>query len=121
MVFNVLRRILEARASTYQVTEDIMAAAAKPVASTATKPAAFDISHVSEVLEVANTILRRHQNDELVQKTFLLQGYLEMSRTYPERDYNEVLHKALADLTAAVHLHLNSELHAITSLFGRLS
>ena len=74
-----------------------MAAVAKSPAIPAAKTAAFDMSHVSEVLEVASSILRRHRDDELVQKMFLLQGYLEMSRMYPERDCNEVLHKALAD------------------------
>jgi hypothetical protein len=98
-----------------------MATAAKPATISAAKPTAFDISHVSEILEVANSILRRHQDGELMQKTFLLRGYLEMSRTYPERDHNELLHKALADLTAAVHRHLNSEQEIITSLFWKLS
>jgi hypothetical protein len=101
--------------------EDIMAAVDKPAAVTAAKPTAFEISHGPEVLEVANAILRRHHDNELIQKMLLLQEYLEMSRTYPERDCQEAVHKALADLTAAVHLHLNSELQAISSLFWRLS
>jgi hypothetical protein len=98
-----------------------MATTAKPASISTANAPTLDTSHVSEVLEVADSILRRHQDAELAQKMFVMRGYLEMSRMYPERDYNEALHKALADLTAVVHLHLNAELQAIANLFGGLS
>jgi hypothetical protein len=87
------------------------------MATTATH-AAPDLSHVSEVLEVAHSVLQRDQ--VLTEKTLVLQEYLEISKMYPERDYREGFSKALADLTAAVHLHLNAELAAIGTLFRRL-
>ena len=49
-----------------------------------------------------------------------MQKYLEMTKKYPERDYRTALNKALRDLTAAVHIHLNSELEAVVKLLGRL-
>jgi len=78
-------------------------------------------SQVSEVLEVAKSILRRHQDTELAQKLFVMQEYLEISPMHPERDYSEALQNALADLTAAVQLHLNTELEAMISLFGEIA
>ena len=49
-----------------------------------------------------------------------MQKYLEMSKKYPKRDYRVALNKALRDLTAAVHIHLNSELEAVAKLLGGL-
>jgi hypothetical protein len=93
--------------------EDIMA---KPAT-----PAAIDFSYISEVLQVALNILQQHRNQGLAEKTFVMQEYLEMSKTHPERDFGEMVNKALADLTGAVHLHLNAELAAIAAVLERLS
>ena len=98
-----------------------MATAAEPAAISTAKGQTFDASHASEVLGVANSILRRHRDVRLVQKIFVMQGYLEMSQMYPKRDYNEALRKAFADLTAVVHLQLNTELQAVAGLFWKLS
>jgi hypothetical protein len=38
-----------------------------------------------------------------------MQEYLEMNEGYPERGFRESLHRALADLTAAVRVLLNGE------------
>jgi NTP pyrophosphatase (non-canonical NTP hydrolase) len=89
--------------------------------ATAATPAALRSSHVSEVIEVAAAILQRHRDEDLAKKVFVMRGCLEMSQMHPERDYQERLNKALADLTAAVHLHLNVELHAVATLFARLA
>jgi hypothetical protein len=88
--------------------------------ATAATPTVIESSHASEVLEVASSILQRHRDEDLAKKTFVMRGYLEMSKMHPERDYREALNKALADLTGAVHLHLNAELHAVAFLFARL-
>ena len=84
--------------------------------ATAATPTVIESSHASEVLEVASSILQRHRDEDLAKKTFVMRGYLEMSKMHPERDYCDALNKALADLTGAVHLHLNAELHAINSI-----
>ena len=78
--------------------------------TTALSTPAPDLSHVSEVLEVAETILERHRDEHLSKKTLIMQGFLEMSERYPERDYRTSIGRALAELTGAVHLHLNAEL-----------
>ena len=79
---------------------------------TAATPAATGQSQGSEVLEVALGILQRHRDDDLSQKTFVMQQYLEISERYPEGNYREGLNKALSDLTSAVRHHLNKKLHA---------
>ena len=77
---------------------------------TAASRPAHELSHVSEVLEVATSILQRHRDEHLGKKTLIMQGFLEMSQRYPERDYRASMDRALAELTGAVHLHLNAEL-----------
>ena len=42
---------------------------------------------------------------------------MELSERHPERDYCELINRALANLTAAVHIHLNAELDAVGTLF----
>jgi len=39
------------------------------------------MSHVTEILEVAHSILRRTGNHDLVQKVMILEGYLEPTMT----------------------------------------
>jgi hypothetical protein len=79
-----------------------------------------DGSHLLEVLEVADSILRRHHDRELAEKTFVLQKYLEMNRKHREPDYEDMLRKTLEDLTATVCSHLNSELETAATLFVNL-
>jgi hypothetical protein len=88
--------------------------------STAAVYTAIGSSHISEVLEVAHTILSRHRDEHLAKKTLIMEGFLEMRQRYPERDYRLSIDKALAELTDAVHIHLNAELHAAAALFGKL-
>jgi hypothetical protein len=89
------------------------------MATAASRPA-INLSHISEVLEMASSILQRHRDDHLAKKTLLMQGFLEMSQHYPERNYNATINMALARLVDAVHLHLNAELHIVSTLFARL-
>ena len=57
-------------------------------------PAAIDLSHVTEVLDVAQSILQRHRDQSLADKAFTMQEYLEMSKMHPEWNYRELLNKA---------------------------
>jgi len=88
------------------------------MATLACGPAALDLSHINEILEIADALLNRSREHGFVQKVTILRGYLEMHRMFPDRDYRAVLSKALAEVTAAVHLHLNSELPWRTADFG---
>ena len=88
--------------------------------TTAASTPARDLSHVSEVLEIARSIVKRH-DDHLTKKMIIMQGFLELSERYPERDYSSSINRALAELIGAVHLHLNAEPHEVTAVFARLS
>ena len=56
---------------------------------------AVDMSHVTEILEVAHKILRRNRDHDLVQKIMILQGYAELggneSRPHLRRHDSESL------------------------------
>ena len=78
-------------------------------------PATIDLSHVSEVLEVALSILQRHRDEHLAKKMLIMQGFLKMTQRHSDRDYRASIERALAELTGAVHLHLNAELHAVAT------
>jgi len=69
-----------------------------------------DMSHVTEILEVAHKILRRNRDHDLVQKIMILQSYVELSRMNPERNYDHSIRKAFADLTMLVNNQLKGEL-----------
>ena len=85
--------------------------------ATAERLTTIDPSHISEVLEVANSILRRHSDDELSHQKLRLESYLEVNPVHRGADYDEIVQTALSDLTAAVHLHLNREVKAAASRF----
>jgi hypothetical protein len=85
--------------------------------ATAERFTTIDPSHISEVLEVANSILGRHSDDELARRKLRLESYLEMDPVHRGADYHEILQTALSDLTASVHLHLNREVQAAASRF----
>jgi uncharacterized protein with gpF-like domain len=72
--------------------------------TTGATTAAIDSSHISEILDVAHSILQRHRDPDLADKIFIAQEYLEMSKMHPEWDYCELLNRAHADLISAVHL-----------------
>ena len=72
-------------------------------------PPVVDMNHAAELLELAHKILCRTRDQDLIQKVSLLQDYLELSRTNPDRSYDDIVPKTLDELTALVHLHLNGE------------
>ena len=85
----------------------------------ATAPAhgPIDASYVSELLEVALSILQRHHDHDLAQKTLTLREVLETSKKHAEIDSREAFSKALADLANTVQFHLNIELEAVATLW----
>ena len=68
-----------------------------------------DMSRVTEILEVARTILRHNRDHDLVQRVFVLQGYVQLSRMHPDRNYDDFIGRALDELTAQVHSYLHGE------------
>jgi len=85
--------------------------------STAPATGPIDVSYVSELLEVALSILERHHDRDLARKTLALRDVLETSRKRVDLDCRETLSKALADLTGAVQDHLDIELAAVVELW----
>ena len=81
-------------------------------------PAALALSHIDEILEIADAIRQRSRNHNFVQKVTVLRGYLEMHRMFPDRDYSNQLSKGLAEVTAVVHVHLNTESPRSIADFG---
>ena len=72
---------------------------------------AVDSSHALELLELARTIMQRKHDQDLIEKVTVLQGYLELSQMSPDRDYGPILRRALREVTAAVHFHLEGAAH----------
>jgi len=68
--------------------------------ATAPIPAPIDYSSVSQALERARTVLQQRHNETLARKAFVVQGYVQLIKIHPERDYREALTRALADLTS---------------------
>jgi len=64
----------------------------------------IDISHVTEILEVAHKMLRHNRDHDLIQKIMILEGYVELKGINPDRTYDNMIRKALDDLTALVQL-----------------
>jgi hypothetical protein len=87
------------------------------MAGLTTCPTDIDLSHINEILEVADTILARLRDHGFVQKVTILRGYLEMYRMFPGTHYRDKLSQALAEVTAAAHLYLNGELHHVYERF----
>jgi hypothetical protein len=63
-------------------------------------------AHITEILEVAESIVKRNADSDLIDKVTVLKGYLELSQMLPDHDYSSILCRALADLTPIVHSHL---------------
>jgi hypothetical protein len=74
-------------------------------------------SHISEILQVADTILNRNADRDLIDKVTVLKGYWELSQMIPDRDYSSILSRALAELTPAVHYYLTHDLEQGTTVF----
>jgi len=70
----------------------------------------MDLSHATEILEVAQALVLRTR-DKLVQKMAVLKSYLGLSRVYRGGDYDNGFQNALSDLTDAVHSLLLAQLY----------
>jgi hypothetical protein len=79
---------------------------------------ALDTSHFVEVIEAAQRILQCHHDHELVQRVTVVKGWLTLSQMFPSRNYQDTLRKALDDLIAVVHFHLQREGSGQTSRFA---
>jgi hypothetical protein len=66
--------------------------------TTVPRPAPIDDSHISETLDRARILLQRRYDETLARKAFVVQGYVQLARMHPERDYREALNRALTDL-----------------------
>jgi len=71
----------------------------------------MDLSHATEILEVAEALYERTKDDALMQKMAVLKSYLGLGQVYRGGDYDDGFHTALADLTDTVHSHLLAQLY----------
>jgi hypothetical protein len=71
----------------------------------------MDLSHATEILEVAQALFQRTHDEALPQKMAVLKSYLGLSRVYRGGDYDAGFQNALANLTDAVHSHLLAQLY----------
>ncbi len=71
----------------------------------------MDLSHATEILEVAHALILRTRDKGLVQKMAVLKSYLGLSRVYHGGDYDSGFQAALTDLTDAVHSQLLAQLY----------
>ena len=71
----------------------------------------MDLSHATEILEVARALYQRTNDDALMQKMAVLKSYLGLGQVYRGGDYDDGFQTALADLTDAVHSHLLAQLY----------
>jgi hypothetical protein len=71
----------------------------------------MDLSHATEILEVAQALVLRTRDKDLVQKMAVLKSYLGLSRVYHGGDYDNGFQNALSDLTDAVHSLLLAQLY----------
>ena len=49
-------------------------------------------------------MLRHNRDHDLIQKIMILEGYVELKGINPDRTYDNMIRKALDDLTALVQL-----------------
>ena len=67
-----------------------------------------------DVLAVARTIMSDNRDRDLIEKVALLQGYIELSKAFPERDYRMVIQKAQSELAYVVYGALKRSRHYAT-------
>ena len=82
---------------------------------------AIDESYISELLEVAASILKRHADRGLAEKAAAMERCWELTKQYPEGPLGDSLQRAIFDLNEAVVLHLNIEINAVATLFRQLA
>ena len=54
----------------------------------------INLSHVSEIMEIAHKMLRHNRDHALVQKIMVLQAYVELKRMNPDRTYDARIRQA---------------------------
>ncbi len=59
-----------------------------------------------ELLAVAHMILQRKHDRALIDKVTVLQGYFELSQMCPNHDYSMMVSRAMTEVTAALHSHV---------------
>jgi hypothetical protein len=64
-----------------------------------------DLAHIAEVLDTVNALLPKIEDDNLAHRAAALQGYLALSRAFPDKDYHQILAKTLSDLEVALQKH----------------
>jgi hypothetical protein len=73
-------------------------------------PRKFPIdTHVLEALALAYTVSKRTGDQNIVNKATALKACMRLSEKYPTSDCRPIVEKALAELTALVHQHLNKD------------
>ena len=72
---------------------------------------ASEVSHVTELLELAHRILPQTRDEDLIQKVTILREYLEFSQMNRDRDYGPILRRAAAELGHSVESHLKNRVY----------
>lgn len=60
------------------------------------------LSAARELLEVARMVMQRKQDEILINKVTVLQGYVELSQMCPNDDYGPTIRRAMSEVTAAI-------------------
>ena len=63
-------------------------------------------SNPLELLAVAHMMLQRKHDQALIDKVTVLQGYFELSQMCPNHDYTIMVGRAMIEVTAAFHSHV---------------
>ena len=71
----------------------------------------MDLSHATGIVEVAQALYQRTNDQALMQKMVVLNSYLGLGQVYCGGDYDNGFQTALADLTDGVHSHLLAQLY----------
>lgn len=70
---------------------------------------AGDLVRAMEMLAVARTIMSYNRDRDLIEKVTVLQGYVELSTMFPDRDYRVVTQRATLELAGVIYGTLRCE------------
>jgi hypothetical protein len=68
-----------------------------------------ELTRVLELIATARTITSFNHDQDLIDKTTMLQEYVELSTMFAQRDYGPVIRRAAEELSAIVNGLLKSE------------
>lgn len=68
-----------------------------------------DLVRAMKVLAVARTIMSYNRDRDLIEKVTVLQGYVELTTMFPDRDYRLVTQKAVSELAGVIYGTLKCE------------